>query len=241
MVQAFMNWSGGKDSSLSLYRVLQDKHYQVGSLVTNVNAVHNRISMHGVRRELLDAQAQALHIPLETVEIPEEPTMEEYEAATAGKIASLKKAGYTHAIFGDIFLEDLKNYREKKLQEQQITCVFPIWKLSTAELIKEFIGLGFKAIIVCVNESQLDKSFCGRFLDESFLRDLPATVDPCGENGEYHSFVFEGPIFHKPISIKKGGIVHRTYRAPEEQGDLNHPKRQILSYGFYFCDLYISQ
>jgi uncharacterized protein (TIGR00290 family) len=241
MAQAYMNWSGGKDSSLSLYRILQANHYQVGSLVTNVNAVHNRISMHGVRRELLDAQARSLHIPLETVELPEEPSMEEYEKATAVKTASLKKAGYTHAIFGDIFLEDLKKYREEKLQEQEIVPVFPIWKESTAELLKEFIGLGFKAVVVCVNERQLDKSFCGRFLDESFLRDLPEAVDPCGENGEYHSYVFEGPIFKNPITVQKGEIVYKTYRAPEVQSESPNPKKESPYYGFYFCDLiYIS-
>jgi len=186
--------------------------------------------MHGVRRSLLEAQAKSIGIPLSTIELPEQPGMEEYEQKMLDKVTELKKNGCTHAIFGDIFLEDLKKYREEKLAQVEIECVFPLWKQDTTQLVHEFIDLGFKSVIVCVNEQWLDKSFCGRLIDESFLSDLPANVDPCGENGEFHSFVFEGPIFKEPIRYQKGEIVHRKYEAPKDIGAKE-------SYGFYLCDL----
>jgi uncharacterized protein (TIGR00290 family) len=237
MIKAYMNWSGGKDSSLCLNRILKDESYQVSCLLTSVNAVHDRISMHGVRRSLLEAQASAIGIPLETIELPEQPGMQEYEQAMMDKVSSLKSKGYDHALFGDIFLEDLRRYREQKLLELEIGCVFPLWKISTAELVEEFIGLGFKAVIVCVNEKYLDKSFCGRLIDESFIRDLPPEVDPCGENGEFHSYVFDGPIFNRRIAFQKGDIVYRKYAAPANAAPDPAPMDQASEYGFYFCDL----
>jgi len=230
-VQAYMNWSGGKDSSLCLYKVLQLGNYNVTHLLTSVNAVHDRISMHGVRRSLLEAQASSIGIPLTTIELPEQPGMEEYENAMLQKVNELKQSGCTHAIFGDIFLEDLKIYRVQKLATAGIECVFPLWKINTTELVHEFIELGFKNVIVCVNDQYLDKSFCGRIIDKDFINDLPANVDPCGENGEFHSFVFDGPIFENPIAYTKGEIVFKTYDAPQA----NDEKKP--TYGFYFCDL----
>jgi uncharacterized protein (TIGR00290 family) len=234
---AFMNWSGGKDSALCLYKALQSKQYHIQGLLTNINASHHRVSMHGVRRSLLEAQAASIDIPLQTIELPEEPTMEEYENIMTKKLHQLKSSGFTKAIFGDIFLEDLKNYREQKLKEAGIECAFPLWKIDTTELIKEFIALGFKAIIVCVNENYLDKSFCGRLIDESFINDLPQNVDVCGENGEFHSFVFEGPIFKQPTKFYKGDIVYKKYEAPKTMDDNNQSNNSIAEYGFYFCDL----
>lgn len=238
MVNAYMNWSGGKDSSLCLYKALQSKQYNITHLLTSVNAIHDRISMHGVRRELLFAQAVSIGIPLTTIELPEQPSMTEYEQCMMNKVNELKTFGCTHSIFGDIFLEDLKLYREKKLKEANIECVFPLWKISTTELINEFIQLGFKGIIVCVNEKFLDKSFCGRIIDASFLNDLPANVDPCGENGEYHSFVFDGPVFKTPVAYSKGDIVYKKYEAPKNADDNCHSNTTPSQYGFYFCDLY---
>lgn len=234
---AFMNWSGGKDSALCLYKALQSKQCNIQCLLTNVNASHNRVSMHGVRRSLLEMQAASIGIPLQTIELPEEPTMEEYENIMTKKLHQLKSSGFTKALFGDIFLEDLKNYREQKLKQFDIDCIFPLWKIDTTELIKEFIALGFKAIIVCINENYLDKSFCGRLIDESFINDLPNNVDVCGENGEFHSFVFDGPIFKQPIKFFKGEIVHKKYNAPKIDNDNNQSKNNIAEYGFYFCDL----
>ncbi len=229
-----MNWSGGKDSALCLYKALLGELYNITHLLTSVNAVHDRISMHGVRRSLLQAQAAAIGIPLQTIELPEQPGMAEYEENMFSKVRQLKQEGCTHAVFGDIFLEDLRLYREQKLQQLDIACVFPLWKIDTTVLVKEFIQLGFKSIIVCVNEKCLDKSFCGRIIDESFLADLPANVDPCGENGEFHSFVFEAPIFKHPIPITRGEIVYRKYESPKDNDAQENSSPQ---YGFYFCDL----
>jgi len=224
-----MNWSGGKDSSLCLYKALQSCDYNITHLLTSVNSAHDRISMHGVRRALLEAQASSIGIPLTTIELAEQPSMIDYEQAMLLKVQELKEAGCTHAIFGDIFLEDLKKYREQKLAAHDITCVFPLWKMDTTQLVHEFIHLGFKSIIVCVNDQYLDKSFCGRIIDESFITDLPSNVDPCGENGEFHSFVFDGPVFKNPIAFTKGDIVYKTYAAPAAAS--------ATHYGFYFCDL----
>ena len=235
-VQAYMNWSGGKDSSLCLYKILQSGKYHVTHLLTSVNAAHNRISMHGVRRELLEAQAVSIGIPLTTIELPEQPGMQEYEEAMLQKVNELKQTGCTHTIFGDIFLEDLKLYREQKLATAGMQCVFPLWKIDTKELVHEFIELGFKSIIVCVNEKYLDKSFCGRIIDHDSINDLPANVDPCGENGEFHSFVFDGPIFQHPIPFSKGELVYKTYEAPKHTDDACITDT-TSAYGFYFCDL----
>jgi len=224
-IKAYMNWSGGKDSSLTLHRILEDPGYRIDSLLTSFNTTHDRVSMHGVRRQLLEAQAESIGLPLQTIELPEQPGMGEYEEAMREKVHSLKERGCTHAVFGDIFLEDLRRYREEKLENMGVTSIFPLWKTPSSVLMQEFLEKGFKAIVVCVNTRWLDKSFCGRVIDEAFLKDLPADVDPCGENGEYHSFVFEGPIFKHPIPFEKGEIISKEYKGPE--GPAN----------FYFCDL----
>jgi uncharacterized protein (TIGR00290 family) len=228
--RAYMNWSGGKDSALCLYKALRSGQYSISHLLTSVNAIHDWVSMHGVRRSLLQAQARAIGIELTTIELPEQPDMQLYEQAMLKKVSELKNAGCNHALFGDIFLEDLRAYREQKLKEVGIRCIFPLWKQDTTTLVKEFIELGFRAIVVCIHEKYLDKSFCGRVIDEAFLQELPKNVDPCGENGEFHSFVFEAPIFNKPIAFMKGELVYRKYRAAGQDG-------QESETGFYFCDL----
>jgi uncharacterized protein (TIGR00290 family) len=234
-MKAFMNWSGGKDSALALYHAVKSG-LNVGCLSTNVNAAHNRISMHGVRRSLLEQQANATGIPLTTLDLPEEPDMLVYEEKMKEHISALKEQGYTDAIFGDIFLEDLKQYREAELKPFGIHCHFPLWKRDSRELMQEFITLGFKAVVVCVNDNFLDKSFCGRLIDEGFVQDLPPDIDVCGENGEYHSFVFDGPLFSRPVHFNKGEIVKRIYAAPKENSKdcFTDPSTQV---GFYFCDL----
>ena len=235
--EAYINWSGGKDSSLALYYILQQKKYKVSLLLTSVNAIHNRVSMHGVRRSLLNAQSVALNIALTTIELPEQPDMEIYESILSKKITELKQQGFTHTIFGDIFLEDLRKYREDKLATVAIEAVFPLWKIDTAQLMQEFLAAGFKAIVVCVNEQFLDSSFCGRIIDEQFIKDLPADVDVCGENGEYHSFVFDGPLFNMPIAFTKGELVYKEYKAPENTTDIYNQNTSVKQYGFWFCDL----
>ena len=229
-----MNWSGGKDSALSLYKT-QQAGVPVETLLTTVNRNRNRITMHGVRRALLQKQAAALQLPLHTIELPETPGMQEYEAAVRQMHQQLKEQGYTHGIYGDIFLNDVKQYRETLLARDGLQGYFPIWKQESREVVRQFLQRGFKAIVVCINTAALDYCFCGRLLDEDFFNDLPVAVDPCGENGEYHSFVFDGPNFSKPVLFEKGERVFRTYPAPKGEDDC-FTTRQPAS-GFYFCDL----
>ena len=234
MTRAYFNWSGGKDSAMALWQVLKEKKYQVEYLLTSMNSFHDRISMHGVRRNLLQAQAASIDISLTTIELPEQPGMNEYENAMLNKVSWLKEQGIRYSIFGDIFLEDLKKYREEKLSAAGIECIFPVWKKDTKDLMAEFINAGFKAIVVCINEKFLDKSFCGRLVERDFCKDLPAHVDICGENGEFHTFVYDGPVFKYPITFVKGEIVYKEYRAPENTDVISVPEK---NYGFYFCDL----
>lgn len=232
-----MNWSGGKDSALALYKAMHDDSLTIDRLLTNVNSVYERISMHGVRRSLLQLQAEAIDLQLDTIELPEEPTMSEYENAVLTKITELKNEGYDRSVFGDIFLEDLKIYREQQLSKVGIECIFPLWKKDTKDLLREFLELGFRTIVVCVNKQFLDKSFCGRIIDKNFINDLPPTVDVCGENGEFHTFVFDGPLFKQPINFVKGEITYRKYKAPKKQSDNCFKPSDGNDYGFYFCDL----
>jgi uncharacterized protein (TIGR00290 family) len=226
-IKTYFNWSTGKDSALALYHLLQDKSYSVEHLLTSVNAIHDRVSMHGLRRELLAQQIDSLGIPAGTIELPEEPSMKEYEAKMIAALSALKEKGFECAAFGDIFLEDLKKYREDQLSKMKIRTVFPLWKKDTGALLHEFIELGFKAIVVCVNSNLLDPSFAGRLIDESFIRDLPRGVDPCGENGEFHTFCFDGPIFKYSIPFLVGEKTFREYKASSQEGNI----------GFWFCDL----
>jgi uncharacterized protein (TIGR00290 family) len=236
-IKAYMNWSGGKDSSLCLQRMLRDKAYSVDCLLTNINSVHDRVSMHGVRRVLLEEQCRSIGIALKTVELPEMPGMQDYERLMQEAVVSLKQEGYTTAIFGDIFLEDLRKYRESKLAGAGVQTLFPLWAVPTRQLMEEFLASGFRAVVVCVNEQYLSADFCGRLIDESFVRDLPANVDICGENGEYHSFVFDGPVFRYPVPFQKGEVVRRTYPVPKNAGDACTLSVQEAEYGFHFCDL----
>lgn len=238
--KALFNWSSGKDSALTLYKILQNDEIEVVSLLTSVNQKYNRISMHGVRAALLEQQAISLGLPLHKMEIPEMPTMEVYETVMIETLNTFKEKGVTHSIFGDIFLEDLRKYREDKLAEMQLEGIFPLWKIDTKELIQEFLSLGFKTIVTCVNERNLDKSFVGRIIDDQFIADLPDNVDVCGENGEFHTFTFDGPIFSKPIDFEIGEIVYRKYEKPKQESsnkacDTNDS--DAFDYGFWYCDL----
>jgi uncharacterized protein (TIGR00290 family) len=237
--KSFFNWSGGKDSSLALYYALRDNTFSIEKLLTSVNSQHLRISMHGVREELLKQQADAIGIPLQELILPDQPSMLEYEEQMMQIMRQLQEEKFTHSLFGDIFLEDLKAYREAQLAKVNMTAVFPLWKRNTTNLIHEFIDLGFKTIVVCVKSDLLDESFAGRIIDKDFLSDLPANVDPCGENGEFHTFVFDGPIFKKPISFKTGEKVFREYKAPENERDkcFDNTPAKPSTMGFWFCDL----
>ncbi|MFK7049961.1 MULTISPECIES: diphthine--ammonia ligase [Flavobacterium] len=239
--KAIFNWSSGKDSALALYTILQTNEYEIVSLLTSVNKHYNRISMHGVRTELLEEQAKSIKIPLHKMEIPEMPTMEIYEKIMQTTLSDFKNKGVSYSIFGDIFLENLRSYRENKLKELNITAVFPLWKIDTTQLIHTFLDLGFKTIVTCVNEEYLDKSFVGRIIDSQFLNDLPENVDVCGENGEFHTFTFDGPIFSKPIEFEIGEIVYRSYKQPQSDNSnqvCNTNSNQTpLHYGFWYVDL----
>jgi len=195
--------------------------------------------MHGVRVELLELQAERIGLPLLKIQIPEMPTMEVYDDTMAAALMELKGKGVTTSVFGDIFLEDLRKYREDKLAELNLTGVFPLWKIPTDKLIREFIDSGFRAITTCVNDKYLDKSFVGRIIDEDFLNDLPDNVDPCGENGEYHSFVFDAPFYSKPIEYEKGEIVHRKYTSsePDDQSTEDSYTDNPFNNGFWYCDM----
>lgn len=237
--KSFLNWSGGKDSALALHHILNEKKYSPERLLTNVNEGNRRISMHGVREELAEQQADVIGIPLQKLKLPNQPSMKTYEKQMSQTLAALKAEDFTHNVFGDIFLEDLKMYRENQLAEWSMTAVFPLWKRDTTELMHEFIDLGFKAIVVCVKAAFLDESFAGRIIDKDFLNDLPMNVDPCGENGEFHTFVFDGPIFKRSIEYNIGDKVFREYKAPVNQSENCFSDQPVLppSMGFWFCDL----
>lgn len=237
-MKAIFNWSGGKDSSLALYHILKEKQFDISALMTTVNSKFDRISMHGVRKELLYAQGEAIGLPIKEIRLPEAPTMSEYDATMGKVLNELKAEGITHSIFGDIFLEDLKKYREDRLAEVGLKAHFPLWKRDTKELVHEFIDLGFKTVVVCVKSDLLDADFAGRVIDHDFLKDLPKNVDPCGENGEFHTYVFDGPIFKEPIPFEIGEKVFKAYEAPKDENDTcfsKEPEKKMS--GFHFCDL----
>lgn len=230
--KALFNWSSGKDSALALYKILKEDQFEVTSLLTSINKEFQRISMHGVHVSLLEKQAESLGFPLIKMELPKEPSMEEYRDLMTKTMNTIKSQGVTHSIFGDIFLEDLRKYREEQLQSIGMEAVFPLWKNDTTELIHEFLHLGFKTIVTCVNETYLDKSFAGRIIDKNFIKDLPKNVDPCGENGEFHTFTFDGPIFKTPIDFEIGETVKKTYPKPKSDD-----QEENGEYVFWFCDL----
>ena len=217
-IKAILTWSGGKDSALALHELAKTENYEVMSLLTTVTQEYDRTSMHGLRRVLLERQAESLGLALEKVYISKNSSNEEYESKMREVLAKYLTAGVSSVVFGDIFLEDVRKHREEKLSEIGMKAIFPIWKRDTTELARRFIDSGFKAVIICVDSNILDKMFVGRVFDEQFLSELPATVDPCGENGEFHSFVYDGPIFGERILHTIGEVVLRENR-------------------FYYCDL----
>lgn len=229
--KTYFNWSSGKDSAMALHRLLQDTQFSVEHLLTSMNTHYDRVSMHGIRRALLDEQLRAINLPYSTLELPAEPTMEEYEAIIGAKMQELKSLGFTDTGFGDIFLEDLRNYREEKLSTVGIRAHFPLWKEDTTALLHQFIDNGFRSIVVCCNDELLGKSWVGREISHDFIDDLPENVDPCGENGEFHTFCFDGPIFSHPIQFELGEIIKREYPRP------NATEHTSNTVGFWFCDL----
>lgn len=207
--QVIIGWSGGKDSSLALQAVLDAGELDVVALVTTVTDEYDRISMHGVRRSLLHAQAEAIRIPLHEVHIPPSTDNATYEAAMSEAFKHFHQKGIRRCIFGDLYLEDIRAYRDRMMEALDMEALYPVWGLDTTELAQRFIDDGFKAMLACVDPKQIDASFAGRDYDASLLADLPDTADPCGENGEFHTFVHQGPIFNQPVPVTKGEVVER--------------------------------
>ena len=217
MEKVLLAWSGGKDSAMSLYEIQSSGKYEIVSLLTTINQDYDRVSMHGVRRTLVEQQAHSLGLPMAKVFVPKACSNEEYESKMSEVLTKFKQDGINQVVFGDIFLEWVKEYRENNLAKLGMRGVFPIWGRDTAELTRSFIALGFRAVITCVDTKVLAQRFLGRTLDGQFLAELPSSVDLGGENGEFHSFVFSGPIFKERIAYTLGETVQRD--------------------SFYFCDL----
>jgi uncharacterized protein (TIGR00290 family) len=207
--RAWLSWSSGKDSAWALHVIRQAAQFEVVALMTTVNRAYARVAMHAVREALLDLQAEAAGLPLVKVPIPSPCPNEVYEQAMSEAIAAARDQGVRHVIFGDLFLEDIRAYREKNLTTCGMEAVFPLWKKDTHQLANEMIAGGLDAYLTCVDPRKLSGKFAGRHFDSAFLRDLPAHVDPCGENGEYHTFACAGPMFSRPIAIQPGEIVER--------------------------------
>jgi len=205
-----MSWSGGKDSAFALFQLLNEGKYNIKYLLTNIYKPNKRVSMHGVPESLIEKQAESLGIPLIKLYI-EEKTHDEYDIKMREVLNSFKQEGINKVAFGDIFLEDLKIYREEKLAEVKMTALFPLWMENTYELAFKFINKGFKTHICSIDTSKIPKELIGFDYSESFIKKLPLDVDPCGENGEFHSFCYDGPIYKKPILFVKNGIVTKTY------------------------------
>lgn len=225
-IPAYFNWSGGKDSTFALYKVLNEKQYDIRFLVTTVNSDAQRVAMHGVRLDLMQEQARQIGIPLIIIEYPTSANMDAYEAAMSKGLQPILEAGIKTAIFGDIFLEDLKEYRINKLNEIGVETVFPLWKEDTRKLVNEFVDLGFKTLVVCTDSSKLGEGFIGKTITKEWIASLPENVDPCGENGEFHTFVYDGPIFKAPVYFEIKEIVSRTY--PSTVKDGNEQKWEFL-------------
>ncbi|HEX7318640.1 MAG TPA: diphthine--ammonia ligase [Pyrinomonadaceae bacterium] len=217
MEDVLVSWSGGKDSCLALYELQQAGAHRAAALLTTVTRDYDRVSMHGVRRVLLERQAASLGLPLRQVLISKGASNEEYEREMAGAFSEYREGGINTVVFGDLFLADVRAYREQFLARHEMRGLYPVWLRETGEFVREFIALGFKAIVTCVSSEALDGSFAGRLIDEEFLASLPPGVDPCGENGEFHSFVFDGPSFKEGIRFSVGEKVFRD--------------------SFWFCDL----
>ncbi len=235
MKKCIFNWSGGKDSALALYYCLQNPDLEIKYLVTTINDAADRISMHGVRTELLVKQAESIGIPLYQVRLPEMPGMAEYDTVMRKTLKHFKAEGITHAIFGDIFLEDLKNYRDARLAEVGLSGIYPLWKRNTGDLITEFLALGFGTVISCA-EQRLER-IAGKEITQELILSLPEDVDVCGENGEFHTFTFKGPIFKQAIAYLTGEKVFKQYMAPKDPDGACVSTDTPMSAGFWYCDL----
>jgi uncharacterized protein (TIGR00290 family) len=207
--KTLLSWSSGKDSAWALHMLRKASDVEVVGLMTTVNQLHQRVAIHAVRLELLQRQADALGLPLHVIDLPSPCTNSQYEAAMEKFVDESKRRGIECMAFGDLFLEDIKEYREKKLAGTGITPLFPLWLSPTDRLAREMISSGLRAVVTCVDPQLLPLSFAGREFNKQFLAELPSKVDPCGERGEFHTFAFDGPMFAEPVSVKMGAVVER--------------------------------
>lgn len=228
--KAVFNWSGGKDSALALYKAQQSDAYEIVSLLTTVNRDSARSSMHGIPVGLLRRQAESIGLPLHTVELTPDGTMENYEQAMAAAVERFKGIGADHFIFGDIFLHDVRSYREKQLSPYGITIVEPLWGETSGAIMDEFLASGLQTVVVTTTADRLGRSFIGRRIDETFVRDLPDGVDVCGENGEYHTFCYAGGPLRTPVPFALGEPLQRTYPVKPDDGT-------VKNYTYWFADL----
>ena len=212
-----MSWSGGKDSGLALHALLMDPTMRVRALLTTVTEGYDRVSIHGVRRELVAEQGRALALPVVESRIPAGATNARYEESTLATLSELRKSGVEAVAFGDLLLEDVRSYRERLVESAGLTALFPLWGRDTGRLAREFLSCGFRAVVVCVDPLKIDRRFCGREYDADLLAELPVAADPCGENGEFHTFVYDAPMFDGEVEVARGEVVERD--------------------GFVFCDL----
>ena len=208
-MKTLVSWSSGKDSAWMLHVLKQDPSIEVGGLLTTMNEQFDRVAMHAVRRRLLEAQADAAGAPLRTVQLPWPCTNEQYEERMRVAVAQAVAEGFTHVAFGDLFLEDVRKYREQKLAGTGLTPLFPIWGIPTDQLATQMVESGLRSVLTCINPKHLDRSFAGRQFNRALLDDLPAGVDKCGERGEFHSFAWDGPMFNHPVAIEVGEVVDR--------------------------------
>ncbi|SDZ97487.1 Dph6-related ATP pyrophosphatase [Psychroflexus halocasei] len=237
MHKTYLNWSSGKDAMLALHK-LQNTANCPDLLVSTINSEVDRVSMHGLPISLLEKQTEALQMKLHQIPLNGQLSLTEYNKVMHKEVTDLLHQGYKTSVFGDILLEDLKAYREKEFKGSGIQTLFPLWKKNTSKLIKEFIELGYKAIVVCTNSAYLDDDFCGRIIDHNFLKDLPDNVDPCGENGEFHTFVFDGSLFKNPVTFEVLGKVQKNYQANEdEKDDCFKEEKQSWDHQFCFLDI----
>jgi uncharacterized protein (TIGR00290 family) len=228
--RAVFNWSGGKDSALALYKVLQGQEYEVVSLLTTVNQDSSRSSMHGIPVSLLQKQADSIGIPLHLVSLAPGGEMAGYEQAMQQAVDHFKAQGVVHFIFGDIFLHDVKSYREQKLRPHGITVVEPLWGKTSAEIMTEFLASGLQTIVVTTTADILDQRYIGRLIDKDFIQDLPPGVDVCGENGEYHTFCYAGGMFRNPVPFALGGPFQKSFPIKLSDGSTQN-------YAYWFANL----
>ncbi len=207
--RTLLSWSSGKDSAWSLHLLQQDPEIEVVGLVTTINEEFQRVAMHAVRVVLLQQQAAAVGLPLLKISLPHPCSNADYERIMLAFIADIKQQGVTHMAFGDLFLEDIRAYRERQLKDSRITPLFPLWGIPTADLGRTMIRSGLKAVLTCIDPKQLAREFCGMSYDQTLLANLPPSVDPCGEKGEFHTFVYDGPMFQHPLPVTVSDIIER--------------------------------